>query len=188
MLFSAFDDTAQPAAIDALFDAAAGEHLPAVVVFPSIRTEEQLLAQLRILAAGDRWKMSRETVKLLDTNDLLIGVQWTTANGLTSMPMGFAPFATMPVTRRAPYVCLATWPGDHENPHPHRRKANPKSVDFLDAALAQTLTKDEYDILWDASVARTSELLTETGDNARFYRSVAYRLSPAAARHPSSGI
>jgi hypothetical protein len=158
------------------------------VVFPSIRSEEQLLTQLRILAAGDRWRISRETVKLLDTNDLLIGVQWTTANGLTSMPMGFAPFATMPVTRRAPYVCLATWPGDHENPHPHRRKPNPKSVDFLDAAFAQSLTKDEYDSLWDASVVRTSELLTETGDNARFYRSVAYRLSPAAATHPSSGI
>jgi len=39
-------------------------------------------------------------VKQLSTHDLLIGIQWTTAAGLLSMPMGFAPFATMPVTRR----------------------------------------------------------------------------------------
>ena len=31
--------------------------------------------------------------------------------------MGLAPFGTMPVTRRAPYVCLATWPGGHDNPY-----------------------------------------------------------------------
>lgn len=59
MLFSAFDVTAQPVLIDALFDAAAGEHLPAVVVFPWIRSEEDLLEQLECLASGDRWCVSR---------------------------------------------------------------------------------------------------------------------------------
>ncbi len=181
MWFSAFDQVTQPDVIDAVFDAAASEHLPAIVVLPTIRSEEQLLDQLRILATGERWKTSRETLKLLRTEDLLVGVQWTTSEGLTSMPMGFAPFPTMPVTRRAPYVCLATWPGGHENPLPHRRKPNPRSVDFLDSALADSLTKKEYDALWNASVARTGEMLTETGDDPRFYRSVAYRLSPTAA-------
>src|SRR6185295_5893922 len=104
MWFSAFDDLASPEVINAFFDEAADAHLPAVVVFPSIRSEEQLLEQLRILTADERWKTSREHVKLLETDDLLVGVQWTTAKGLISTPMGFAPFATMPVTRRAPYV------------------------------------------------------------------------------------
>jgi hypothetical protein len=184
MVFSAFDGTAQPTLIDALFDAAAGEHLPAIVVLPWIRSEEELLEQLQCLASGDRWRISRETVKQLTTRDLLVGIQWTTAAGLVSMPMGFAPFATMPVTRRAPYVCLATWAGGHENPHPHRRKPKSGVVDFLDAALAASLKKSEFDGLWDASVERTGELLTETGDSARYYRSVAYRLSPTAATSP----
>lgn len=129
-------------------------------------------------------RLSGEMVKQLSTHDLLIGIQWTTAGGLVSMPMGFAPFATMPVTRRAPYVCLATWAGGHENPHPHRRKPMPGVVDFLDAALAASLKKSELDGLWDASVERTNELLTETGDSARYYRSIAYRLSATAASSP----
>jgi hypothetical protein len=181
MWFSAFDQITEPEVIDAVFDAAASERLPAIVVFPSIRSEEQLLGQLQILAGGARWRISREVVKNLATSDLLVGIQWTTSNRLASMPMGFAPFATMPVTRRAPYVCLATWPGGQDNPHSHRRKPRPGVVDFLDAALAESLSRAEFDRMWDASVARTQELLVETGDDARFYRTVAYRLSPAAA-------
>jgi hypothetical protein len=45
--------------IDVLFDAAASEHLPAIIVFPWIRSEEQLLEQLECLGSGDRWKISR---------------------------------------------------------------------------------------------------------------------------------
>lgn len=87
-----------------------------------------------MLATGERWRVSRETVKALATDDLLLGIQWATeVAGIASMPMGFAPFATMPVTRRAPYVCLATWPGGHENPH--WKKFKPEVVDFLDSRL-----------------------------------------------------
>jgi hypothetical protein len=72
MWFSAFDHMTQPEVIDAVFDAAAGEHLPAVIVLPAIRSEDQLLEQLQILASGTRWKTSRETVKGLTTDDLLV--------------------------------------------------------------------------------------------------------------------
>jgi len=46
---------------------------------------------------------------------IIVDVAWKTANGKYTSVMGFAPLGCMPVTRRAPYVALALWPGDHEN-------------------------------------------------------------------------
>jgi hypothetical protein len=180
MLFSAFDDVAQPDQLDDLFDSAAAVHLPAVVILPTIRTESDLLEQLAVLAQGERWRVTKETVANLATDDLLLGIQWKTSAGRTSLPMGFGPFATMPVTRRAPYACLATWPGEHENRH--RTRYEEGVVDFLDSAPAASLSKPEYRKLWDASTARTGELLSDPADDAGYYRRVAFRLSPAAAR------
>ncbi len=180
MLFGVFDETSEPDRLDTLLDAAAVAHLPALVVLPTIRTERDLLDQLAVLAKGDRWRVTKETVATLMTDDLLVGIQWRTPSGRMSLPMGFGPFATMPVTRRAPYVCLATWPGDHQNPH--RTRYHEAIVDFLDSAPAASLSKPEYRKLWDASTLRTRELLSDPADDASFYRRVAFRLSPAAAR------
>ena len=132
MLFTAVDADVAPEHIDQLFDFAASEHVPAIVVFPSLRTESQLVELFGRLHDSPRWKLTRETVEGLDTDDVLVGMQWTTSTQLISQPMGFGPFPTMPVTRRVPYVCLATWPGAHENPH-HRR-FRPQLVDFLDSS------------------------------------------------------
>jgi hypothetical protein len=178
-VLSAVDLNASPEEVDGLFDFAAGEHMPAIAVFPAIRTEAQLIDQLRLLETGDRWEISREVVKGLVTEDVLVGIRWTTAQQLMSLPMGFGPFVTMPVTRRAPYVCLATWPGGHENPH--RKKYQPKSVDFLDSAPSEPLSADEYKRVWDGSTKRTAELLSESQDDPNFYRRVAFRLSSNVA-------
>jgi hypothetical protein len=160
-----------------MFDFAAGEHRPAIAVFPAIRTEADLAEQLHRLETGDRWQLSREVVDGLVTEDVLVGVRWTTRAGLVSQPMGFGPFPTMPVTRRAPYICLATWPGGHENPH--RRRFEPHMIDFLDSALREPLTSDEYKRVWNSSTERTTELLSESRDNSSVYRRVAFRLSAA---------
>lgn len=86
----------------------------------------------------------------------------------------------VPVTRRAPYgVCLATWPGGHENVH--RKKFEPDVVDFLDSALPEPLTSAQYKDLWTNSTKRTGELLSESQDNANYYRRVAFRLSATVA-------
>jgi hypothetical protein len=180
MLFSTFDRLAEPEQLDIVLDTAAETRLPAVVVLMGVRTEPDLLEQLTVLANGPRWHVTRESVPGLSTDDLLLGIHWTTPGGLTSLPMGFGPFTTMPVTRRAPYVCLATWPGGHENPH--RKRYAPDVVDFLDSFPAAALSKPEYQKLWEASTAGTKELLSEPRDDANFYRRVAFRLSPAAAQ------
>lgn len=176
LVFGAFDERAGPSDVDAIFDLAAEQQLAAVIVLPTVRSEASLLAQLDHLATGERWRLSRRTVAGLSTKDLLVGIEWQTSAGLTSGPMGFGPFPTMPVTRRAPYVCIATWPGGHENPY--WKRFVPSKVDFLDARLDPVdWPRAKYKKTWDASVLHTTELLTESHDDADWYRSVAFRLA-----------
>src|SRR5262245_59375550 len=93
-VFSVLDDVAAPTKLDEVFDSAAAARLPAVVVLLAVRTEGDLLDQLALLATGERWRVTRETVAKLATDDLLLGIQWKTPAGRTSLPMGFGPFTT----------------------------------------------------------------------------------------------
>ena len=179
ILLSDVGTSASPEQIDEIFETASSQEIPGVAVFPSIRTEEQLIEQLKLLAAGSRWALRRVTVAGLTTDDLLVGLEWKTSSEFVSLPMGFGPFVTMPATRRAPYVCIATWPGGRANPH--RRRPKKGIVDFLDSALPKPLSDAEYKAAWDESVKRTGELLSEQDDDPNFYREVAFRLSATAA-------
>lgn len=177
-MFGKFDRAADPEELNELFDIAGAQQMAGVAVFPSIRGEADLVEQLAKLASRPRWTVTTASVSGLSTDDLLIGMQWSTAASLISTPMGFGPLPTMPVTRRAPYVCIATWPGGHENPH--RKKPALGRVDFLDSHLdASRVSKPAYDKVWASSVERTTQLLTETADNASWYRNVTFRLSSA---------
>jgi hypothetical protein len=166
--------------LDKIFETAASDAIPGFAVFPAIRTEEQLVDQLKILATGERWTVRRVTVAGLTTDDLLLGLEWKTSGEFISLPMGFGPFVTMPTTRRAPYVCIATWPGGRANPH--RKRPKKGIVDFLDSALPKPLSGEEYKAAWDDSVKRAGELLSEQHDDPNCYRDVAFRLSAAAAK------
>ncbi len=81
---------------------------------------------------------------------------------------------------KAPYVCLAAWPGGHDNPHWTRYDQN--IVHFLDTDLtALQLTTPKYRSLTKASKAASELLLTDLGDDARYYRRVAFRLQGSVA-------
>lgn len=175
ILIMAFPGLTPEADVTRLFETGTDAHIPAVAIFLGIRTEHELAEQLRILAAGERWKITEERPEGLETDDVLIGMEWTIRPGLVSSPMGLAPFATMPVTRRSPYVCLAAWPGGHENPHWTRY--DERIVHFLDTDLSKLrITKPKYRSLSSASKDATKELLSEIGDDARHYRRAAFRL------------
>jgi hypothetical protein len=162
-----------------LFDFGAGAHVPVIAIFTGIRTERDLVEQLRILSAGERWKITEEHPDGLVTDEVLIGIEWAIRPGLTSLPMGLAPFATMPVTRRAPYVCIAAWPGEHENPH--WTHYDERIVHLLDTELSKLqLTTPKYRSLTTASQDATHELLSQLGDDARHYRRVAFRIQSSA--------
>jgi len=90
--------------------------------------------------------------------------------------MGFAPLGSMPVTRRAPYVALALWPGDRENPH--FDKSPDDLVSFADAKLEHS--KEVHGKLWDASAKGSREMLKDPFDDVVWMRRVTFCL-PAAA-------
>jgi hypothetical protein len=180
ILLSDVGSNALPEQIDEIFETASSDCIPGVAVFPAIRTEEQLIDQLQLLAKGSRWTLRRVTAAGLTTDDLLLGLEWKTSGESMSLPMGFGPFVTMPATRRAPYVCIATWPGGRANPH--RKRPRKGIVDFLDSALPKPLSDAEYKVGWEDSVKRTGELLSEQGDDPNYYREVAFRLSATAAQ------
>ena len=94
--------------LDTALAALGKEEKAALIVFPSIDREQDLLPLFDRLAKTGRWKW-----KLLreDGETLPVQITWRTDWGCESMVMGFAPFLSMPETRRAPYVCLALWPG-----------------------------------------------------------------------------
>jgi hypothetical protein len=171
--------------VSRLFYAGTQGRLPVIAIFTGIRGEDQLVEQLRVLSRGDRWRFTREHPEGLVSDDVMVGIDWQIREGLVSSPMGFAPFGTMPVTRRAPYVCIAAWPGEHENPNWTRYEE--QVVHFLDTDLsALKLTKAKYRSLTKASNDATNTLLSELDDEARFYRRTAFRLSSSTANALSS--
>lgn len=140
-----FAGLAQEEDVSRVFDAGAQAQLPAIALFTGIRTEHALAEQLHILARGPRWTLTEEHPEGLTTDDIMVGMEWRIRDGLASSPMGLAPFATMPVTRRAPYVCIAAWPGGHDNPNWTRFERG--IVHFLDTDLtALKLTKAKYPV------------------------------------------
>ena len=175
-----FAGLAQEEDVSRVFEAGAQARLPAIALFTEIRTEHALVEQLRILARGPRWRITEEHPEGLLTDDVMVGMEWQIREGLASAPMGLAPFATMPVTRRAPYVCIAAWPGGHENPYWTRYDKG--IVHFLDTDLsALKLTKAKYKSLTNVSKAATADLLSELGDDARHYRRAAFRVQRSVA-------
>jgi hypothetical protein len=179
ILMAPFPGMASVTKIDEVLEYAGTQRLPAIIVLPGIRTESQLVDQLLVLAAGDRWRVFRvPTPTGLDTDDVFVGLEWLTATPeLWSSPMGLAPLGTMPPTRKAPYTCIAAWTGERLN---RFRKGTDPVVHFLDADLTQYRLNDKkYDKHRAESVTATRAMLLT--DKARNYRNVAFRLSAAVA-------
>lgn len=176
---------ADEADVSGFFDACREAKLPAIAIFTGIRTEAALVDQLARLSEGERWRISEVSPDGVATDDVFVGVDWRVRDRLDSSVMGFAPFASMPVTRRAPYVCIAAWPGEHDNPF--WTKFEKGIVHFLDTDLGGLgLTKAKYQALTRSSIEATKELLRDPPDDARYYRRAAFRLS--ASVRPSLSL
>ena len=165
---------------ESLFDSDAEGERAVVAVFPLISSERHLIAFLNGLDRG-RWRIRRRA-KSSPGGDALLGMDWTTKHGDVSEVMGFAPFASMPVPRRAPYVAIATWPGGRANPFRGRGStpsARPGVVSFLDAK--HDLPEAEYETRWAQTTERVTTLMTTPPDDASLYRKTAFVISPEAA-------
>ena len=106
---------------DTFLDDAGCEKRVGVVILPRLRTPEEVSALLVVVGRAPRWTCKPVAWKKHGRpDDVLVGVSWRTAveeEGLRlgSSVIGFAPIGSMPVTRRAPYVALAVWPGGRDN-------------------------------------------------------------------------
>ena len=179
VLSVAFPELVDAAAVDSVFETGREAKLPVIAMFTGIRTEAALVEQLARMSKGERWRITEVSPDGVETDDMFVGVDWRVREGLVSSVMGLAPFASMPVTRRAPYVCVAAWPGEHDNPH--WTKFENGIVHFLDTDLGRLgFTKAKYQALTRSSVEATKELLKDPPDDARYYRRAAFRLSPSA--------
>jgi hypothetical protein len=167
------------ASIDRLndaFDEHAKYDRAVIAVFPHITTEAAFVEFLNALGADARWNLRRRA-KTSPSGGVLVGLEWTTASGDVSETMGFAPFASMPVPRRAPYVAIATWPGGRSNPFRGRGATppgRPGEVSFLDAP--HGFDEEQYEALWAATTAKVASLMAVPPDDPRLYRRSAFVL------------
>jgi hypothetical protein len=167
--------------LNRVFDAHASAGYVVVAVFPNIVTEAALIEFLNALQATARWKL-RRSPKVSPSGGVLVGVEWTTRSGDISDVMGFAPFPTMPVPRRSPYVAIATWPGGRSNPFRGIGSTPPGRqgiVSFLDAS--HGLDHEAYEDRWKKTSERVGALMSIPPDDARLYRRTTFVLTAEQA-------
>jgi hypothetical protein len=152
------------------FDAHGRGDRVVVAVFPSVTSEAALVELLNALQTDARWTL-RRLPKPSPSGGVLVGLAWTTRSGDVSDVMGFAPFPTMPVPRRSPYVAIATWPGGRSNPF-RGTGSTPAGragiVSFLDTA--HGLDAEAYEDRWKRTSERVADLMSVPPDDAGLYR------------------
>jgi hypothetical protein len=169
------------------FDVHAKAERTMIAVLPTIASERALVETLNELGADPRWSVRRRP-KPSPTGGILVGLEWRTRAGDLSEAMGFAPFATMPVPRRAPYVAIATWPAGRSNPFRGQGSTppgRPGEVSFLDAS--HGFDAEQYEAMWSETTSRVGALMTVPPDDPRLYRRAAFVLSAEHAANLVTG-
>jgi hypothetical protein len=159
------------------FDEHAKAGRAVIAVFPTITTEIAFIDFLNELKMDPRWRVRRRS-KTSPSGAVLIGLEWITSSGDISDAMGFAPFVTMPVPRRAPYVAIATWPGVRSNPFRGKSPTpagRPGEVSFLDAS--HGFDEAQYEAMWVDTTANVTRLMSTPLDDPRLYRRAAFAIS-----------
>jgi hypothetical protein len=156
------------------FDEHAKAARAVIAVFPSIANEIGLVEFLNALGGDARWKIRRRS-KIAPNGGSLVGLEWVTGSGDVTETMGFGPFATMPVPRRAPYVAIAAWPGGRANPFRGTGSTppgRPGEVSFLD--VSHGYDQEWYETLWAETTAGVASLMSTPPDDPRLYRHAAF--------------
>jgi hypothetical protein len=172
------DEKADFDAIEGFLDAGAAstpETPPrsTIVVFPRVRSPRQVGRLLGRLRARPRWSCEPDgRSRDGDTREFL-SLKWSTTTGLVSHAMGFAPFGTMPVSRRAPYVAIGIWGGGFENPFWPQKKRH--SISFADAR-HPIENAEKHERMWKGSETDTAALLGDPTDDVKAMRRVAFCL------------
>jgi hypothetical protein len=127
-----------------LFLSGTAGHAEAVqLIFPYIKTPEELAQLVNDLCASDSWYW--EEGEESDLDGIPVSLRWRLPlKRAVSWVLGFAPFDFMPVTRRAPFVALQMRVGE--------QKRTPEQ--FLDDGTSVVHLADLDDMLGNREVAR----------------------------------
>jgi hypothetical protein len=168
--------------LNLFLDAAGAASQVALILWPLLRTYEEIVPLILALTSDARWRWSRVPwVNHVRDDATLIGLTWRTGGGEESSVMGFGPFGSMPVTRRGPYVALAVWPGGQEN---RKHQSAPGKVGFIDCKITSDVAADDdgYDTLWRSTRSEVTRLLSAPPpDHGKTLRDVAFCLPSAVA-------
>ncbi len=167
-------------AIEATIDSSAAVGKVAVAIFPDLHTPDATAKMLALLSRRDRWTITRRTPpRGVRPRGTAIGLNFETGAGARSSVMGLAPFGTLPVMRRSPYVCLVAWGGGADNPH-RPGTPSPDSVGLID--IPPQMTKSVHGKTMQRTNERVQELAELPPENLEFLREVAFILPRSAVR------
>lgn len=140
-------------------------HQAALFIVPSLRDDKDIAQFLSLLTLNPAFHLSEKPWPAgSGRDDMLVRLAWQTPQNLRAYAMGLAPSGLMPLTRRAPFVCLMIWPGGHENPH---RPANGRrTVSIADMKTSIKNFRGLWKATEDAKLARAA---TEPTMSAAFH-------------------
>lgn len=172
-------DDATPFAITQHFEQAALRDHAGVVVLPTIQREAEIHSLLDLLTSSDRWH--RQELNSNQPGRLAVALHWRTQGGLWSRSMGLAPLLTMPLTRRAPFVAIAAWPGGPKKP----------ATDTVGFGDMRSNLGDQHKATFAKTRDLSSQMLADDPDKAQLGE-IAFCLSrlgdqPDSQPHPPSG-
>lgn len=163
---------------------AASQHHAALFIFPDLRTDNDVASVILNLCQDAAWQWHEEPWRKHGRGDVLISLQWRTPAGNLSTALGLAPLGTMPITRRAPYVCIVVWPGGHENPYWPTKGGNVSLAD-----MPHDFNEEVHAAMRSESEAKTKDLLDSHAEGAADYR-VSFCLDASVRRRlkPRDGL
>jgi hypothetical protein len=103
-------------------DAASKRNEAAAIIFPDIRTPQEIVALVNLLCddPNQRWYWTKDGIEQSDSASL-IGLRWILPKGKSvNYVLGFAPISTMPQTRQSPFTALFLRIKDDKRTPSHR--------------------------------------------------------------------
>lgn len=131
-------------------------------------------ALLRRLHDREAWKVS--IIGATDAPIVKLALHYLSGARRSSV-MGLAPFGTMPVTRRAPFVSLVVWGGAAGTRKIHekaRHAPDEHSIGLVDIPIR--LDDDPFDTAWKNTIARTKARLVLPPFSSKVLRDVCFML------------
>jgi hypothetical protein len=140
-----------PRSLNALLDAASGTHEAAVVVFPEIRTDEEIVRLVNLLCSDEdkRWYRTDDGIDPDPSGETsLIGLRWILPSGSSvNYVLGFCALSAMPVTRHSPFTAIFLRTSETKRTPAHKEDG---MVQVHLADLDSTFyPQDRHDAVWD---------------------------------------